>query len=239
MVPIRLRQQRVRPVTPVAADKGKTVAGIERWPALSAFAEEQRQGGGTLLDADPEGILVDWPMNETWSQYQACTKPHPYCNIDSRLGNSYLHPRPAYSRGGFQMRLSGTTDDMLEQINQLEKYEFLGGATRGVFVDICGYFPGENLYALVSILFEISPSDVAVSPSISIHVSDLRSLVLYLAACADPSNLQPLVLVMACLLLACCCSSVALTLKLASSVNLSHAAGNQSAYGSLSTTQFS
>ena len=52
MVPIRLRQQRVRPVTPVAADKGKTVAGIERWPALSAFAEEQRQGGGTLLDAD-------------------------------------------------------------------------------------------------------------------------------------------------------------------------------------------
>ena len=49
----------------------------------------------------------------------------------------------------------------------------------------------------VSILFEISPSDVAVSPFISIHVSDLRSLVLYLAACADPSNLQPLVLVMA------------------------------------------
>ena len=137
------------------------------------------------------------------------------------------------------MLLSGTTDDMLEQINQLEKYEFLGGATRGVFVDLCGYFPGENLYALVSILFEISPSDVAVSPSMSIHVSDLRSLVLYLAACADPLNLQPLVLVMACLLLACCCSSVALTLKLASSVNLSHAAGNQSAYGSLSTTQFS
>ena len=190
MVPIRLRQQRVRPVTPVAADKGKTVAGIERWPALSAFAEEQRQGGGTLLDADPEGILIDWPMNETWSQYQACTKPYPYCNIDSRLGNSFLYPRPVYSMGGFQMRLSGTTDDMIQQLNRLEKFEFLGGATRGVFVDLCGYFPGENLYATVSILFEISPSDVAVSPFISIHVSDLRSLFLYLAACADPSSLQ-------------------------------------------------
>jgi hypothetical protein len=41
-------------------------------------------------------------------------------------------------------------------------------------VDFTAYFPGEELFATVSILFEISPTDVLVAPSMSIRVSDLR-----------------------------------------------------------------
>ena len=61
-----------------------------------------------------------------------------------------------------------------QELAQLQKYEFLGGSTRGVFVELTAYFPGEYQFATVSILFEMGPADVVVHPSISVRVSDFQ-----------------------------------------------------------------
>jgi len=169
VTPVRIRQQRVRSETAETPFGGDFVM---RWPVLSSTSEEKRAGGGTIADHDPEGVLLDWPSGAGWYKYQDCAGQ--YCQVDSRLGNSNSWPLPAYSQSGYVAILNGTAEAMLAELAQMRKYEFLGGATRGVFVDFTAYFPGDSLFATVSILFEVGAADVVVSPSFSIRVSDLR-----------------------------------------------------------------
>ena len=169
VTPLSLRQQRVW------TDYVKTPWGTAwRWPALSEDTQETREGGGTMLDDDREGFLLDWPTTASWYNYHRCSGPED-CTYDDRLGDRKMTKnKPIYSQSGYVASLEGTTEQILEEIERLKKYRFLGGATRGVFLDFAAYFPGESLYCTVSILFEIGPSDFVVSPSMSIRVSDLR-----------------------------------------------------------------
>lgn len=169
LTPVRIRQQRVRSETAVTPLGGSFVM---RWPFLSSKSEETRDGGGTIADHDTQGLLRDWPEQAGWYKYYTCAGQ--FCAIDSRLGNPNTFPRPAYSQSGYVAVLNGTAETMLAELASMRKYEFLGGSTRGVFVDFTAYFPGDSLFATVSILFEVGAADVVVSPSISIRVSDLR-----------------------------------------------------------------
>jgi len=169
LTPLKIRQQRVW------ADYVKTPWGETwRWPALTKETEETRAGGGTGGDHDPDGVLLDWPSTAAWYQYFRCQGTE-QCMYDDRLGDiKVTKNRPLYSQSGFVATLEGTTEEIIAEIGKLKRYRFLGGSTRGVFVDFTAYFPGESVYSTVSILFEIGPSDFVVSPSISIRVSDLR-----------------------------------------------------------------
>lgn len=168
VTPITIRQQRVRAILATTPLSGQ----FRRWPALDGKSEETRDGGGTVLDHDPDGDLIDWPPTAKWYKYKICSGPH--CRIDSKLGNKLVRTFPRYSMSGYVALLNGTAQSMIQELSRLNKYEFLGGSTRGVFVDFTAFFPGEELFATVSILFEISPTDVLVVPSISTRVSDLR-----------------------------------------------------------------
>jgi len=83
-------------------------------------------------------------------------------------------PKASYSQAGYKVTLTGSAEEIVDELKMLQKYEFLGGSTRGVFVEMTAYFPGTRLFALVSILFEISEADVEVQPFLSVRVSDLR-----------------------------------------------------------------
>jgi len=61
--PVTLRQQRVRAQTATNSPLGTS---IERWPALTSGNEETRDGGGTTLDFDPDGVFIDWPSSAPW-----------------------------------------------------------------------------------------------------------------------------------------------------------------------------
>ena len=167
--PLVLRQQRVMVTEEKSSPLG---SAILRFPPLTAKDEETRDGGGTVLDHDREGLRVDWPSTKPWFKYHLCSGK--YCIVDPQLGNPYLSPTPQYSQSGYKLALTGSAESILEEIEQLKKYEFLGGSTRGLFLDMTAYFPGERLFAIISILFEVSAADVEVLPSIRVRVSDLR-----------------------------------------------------------------
>lgn len=169
MTPVKIRQQRVMPQV-VKTPVGELV----RWPVLTAKTEETRNGGGTLLSQDPDGWRLDWPSGASWYTYQTCIG-QAACTVDDRLGDRKIYiNRPEYSQSGYVAVLTGTAQNMIQEISNMKKFRFLGGSTRAVFVDFTAYFPGESLYSTVSILFEIGSANVFASPSISVRVSDLR-----------------------------------------------------------------
>ena len=169
MAAVTVRQQRVQ-LKAAASPLGYQIL---RWPVLTGEVEETRDGGGTILDHDPDGMLLDWPSDAVWYKYNLCSGS--YCVPDERLTFEFrTKPAPQYSMSGYTAILNGTSDEMSAELNRLKKYEFLGGSTRAVFVDLTALFPGEMLFAQVSILFEITSTDVLVSPRISVRVTNLR-----------------------------------------------------------------
>ena len=171
VTPVKVRQQRVMPQTV------KTPVGeVTRWPMLTAKTEETRDGGGTVLDQDPDGFMLDWPSTAPWFKYQTCTGEEA-CTRDDRLGDRKIQVSaqlPVYTQSGYIAMLEGSAETMITELSKMKKFRFLGGSTRAVFVDFTAYFPGESLYCTVSILFEIGSADVFVSPTLSVRVSDLR-----------------------------------------------------------------
>jgi hypothetical protein len=88
------------------------------------------------------------------------------CTVDDRLGDREIYiNRPEYSQSGYVAVLTGTAQNMIQEISDMKKFRFLGVSTRAVFVDFTAYFPCKSLYSTVSILFE----QLVIGPAVIKH----------------------------------------------------------------------
>lgn len=83
------------------------------------------------------------------------------CVEDAHIRHTYFrtHGTPASDKPA-----ACPAEDMLAELQLLKKYKFIGGSSRGIFIDFTAYFPGDAKFATVSILFEIGAADVVVFP---------------------------------------------------------------------------
>eukprot|EP00960_Hanusia_phi_P042865 755748-Hanusia_phi.AAC.2 len=157
----RIRQLRVRKTT--NTNLGLT---IPMYPSFDVSTEETHDGGGTLPSEDPTGLRIDWPSDKSWYKYTPCY-------TDCYVEDSKSTLLNVYTAGGYVAWLNGTTDDMLAEVQDLKKYQFIDESTRALFLDFAIFFPARNLFSVTTVLIELTAAGGFYS-SYVIRVSDLR-----------------------------------------------------------------
>mmetsp|Transcript_39222 Transcript_39222/g.123727 ORF Transcript_39222/g.123727 Transcript_39222/m.123727 type:complete len:853 (-) Transcript_39222:238-2796(-) len=157
----RIRQLRVRQTT-----NSNLGVKIAMYPSFDVDTQETHDGGGTLPTEDPTGLRIDWPSGKSWYRYTPCY-------TDCYVEDSKATLLNVYTSGGYVAWLNGTTEDMLAEVQDLKKYEFIDESTRALFMDFAVFFPARNLFSVTTVLIELTAAGGFYS-SYVIRVSDLR-----------------------------------------------------------------
>lgn len=130
----------------------------------------------TVFNEDKEKYDYDWETfnpsyTESNPQMINVYKAFQYTRSDDIDGSPYFGVYNNYWGGGFIYNLydsqSTQTSDLINNITQLQKLDWIDRQTRAVFVEVSLFNPNANLFAYVTILFEYLPSG-NILPSIRI-----------------------------------------------------------------------
>lgn len=141
------------------------------YPPLSPSNEETRTGAGTTSEWDRLGEYYDWPESAPWFNYKKCVKT----SIEScYVPDEHAYYAGRYSQNGYIAELNGTTADMRVQLAELKKNRFFSPySTRAVFVDFTAFLANRKLFAVITVLFEITEFGDLIG-SRKVIVSDLH-----------------------------------------------------------------